>query len=452
MLALSPGAWTLVAAAVVAGCFVAARERPTGRNSLEMWMFSPAHRDLYRNSLGDDAEQVRFSLFGLYALRQRVMNGFFAGVRTADLVELERMLVGPVFSGPVEEVGLMDLTDRLREEGLLEEINGPSFSPWTSRGRVFGIPHDVHPVLLGYRADLIDAAGIDLSGVETWEDLGRALRPMTGDANGDGEPDRYALAFWPTQRDKVELLLLQGDGQMFDEHEFPTLDHPRNAELIARMVSWCVGPDRFAADVDDFTTASNMQKVEGYALCFLMPDWMCNIWKEQIPQLAGKSRLRELPAFEADGRHTSVWGGSMLGIPKTTHDPDAAWAIAKRLYLSDELARALYAKTDIVTPIRRHWSDPVFAEPDPFYCGQAKGLMYIEHAPDVPARTSSPLNRQAVYYLSDAAMGVLEYAERTETYDAASLEAEAVRQLSIVQGLLAEQAERNVFLGEGAAQ
>lgn len=414
-----------------------------------MWLFSSAHRDLYREALGPQ-EPVAFVLLGLHALRQRVMNGFFAGVETADLVELERQLVGPVFSGPIEHVGLMDLTDRLDAAGLLEEINPPSFSPWTKGGRVFGIPHDVHPVLLGYRRDLLDAAGVSLDGVETWEDLGRSLRPLQRDANGDGDPDRYTLAFWPTQRDKVELLLLQGGGQLFDADDFPSLDHPRNAHLIARMVSWCVGPDRFAADVDDFTTASNLQKVEGYALCFFMPDWMCNIWKEQIPQLSGKARLAPLPAFEPGGRRTSVWGGSMLGIPRTTRDPEAAWAMATTLYLSDELARQLYARTDIITPIRRHWSDPVYAQPDPFFGGQAKGLLYIEHAPGVPERTSSPLNRQAVFFVSDAAMGVLEFARRTETFDAVALEPEAARQLAAVQALLAEQARSNAFLTERA--
>ncbi len=91
---------------------------------------------------------------------------------------MERRAVARAFAGPIEAVGFVDLTDRLAKDGLLERINTPSFSPWSSRGRVFGLPHDVHPVMLGYRADIVEAAGIDVSKIETWDDFERIMRPL----------------------------------------------------------------------------------------------------------------------------------------------------------------------------------------------------------------------------------------------------------------------------------
>jgi arabinosaccharide transport system substrate-binding protein len=79
------------------------------------------------------------------------------------------------------------------------------------------------------------------------------MRPVMTDDDGDGEPDRYPLAFWPTDIDKVELLLLQGGGRLFDDEGAPDLASETNARLLARMVSWCVGPDRIAAEVPDFS-------------------------------------------------------------------------------------------------------------------------------------------------------------------------------------------------------
>jgi len=95
-----------------------------------------------------------------------------------------------------------------------------------------------------------------------------------------------------------------------------------------------------------------------------------------------------LRAWAPGGRRTTVWGGTMLGIARDAEDPDALWEFAKHLYLSDELARALYTEGQIITPVTEHWDDPVFDEPDPYFQGQAKGRLYIQAAPDVPRRSA----------------------------------------------------------------
>jgi len=74
------------------------------------------------------------------------------------------------FLGPLDRVGCLDLTDRIHAEELYERFNAPSFSPHTSRGRIFGLPHDVHPTVLAYRADLVEEAGVDVSEIETWKE------------------------------------------------------------------------------------------------------------------------------------------------------------------------------------------------------------------------------------------------------------------------------------------
>lgn len=418
---------------------------------LELWMFSPAHRDMYRPTLeswgnSPGQEDVTVSVLGVPALERRMMGGFFSGVPMADLIEVERAIIGPAFRGSLDSVGFVDLTDRLKDEGLLEQINAPSFGPWSSRGRIFGLPHDMHPVMLAYRADLTDAAGIDLSGVETWEEFGEAMRPMIRDTDGDGEVDHWPLAFWPTHEDNLEVLLLQGGGGLFDADGRLTMDSDQNAQLLARMVSWCVGPDRWCVDVFEFSNASNIQKIEGYSLSAFMPDWMCNIWKEQMPQLAGKVRLMPLPAFEPGGRRTSVRGGSMLGIVKSSSDIDQAWEFAKKLYLSDELARTLYTRTDIVTPIKSHWDDPIFDVPDPFFMGQPKGRMFIELAPQVPSRTSSPYYRSARLEFRNAAEGLREWSEKQGVYTAQGLLPRAQEILTERAAVIQRDVSRNVFI------
>jgi arabinosaccharide transport system substrate-binding protein len=450
---LSLGLWVMIGLmALSVGVLFKAR-RDSG-DAVVFWLFSPEHKLLYvpllEQAEGGMDRPLDMQLMSVAAIERRMMSGFFGGLPTADLIEVERAVVGRVFTGPLESVGFLDLTDRLRDEGLLDEINPPSFGPVTSRGRIFGLPHDVHPVLLAYRSDIVEAAGIDLSTVETWDDFFAAMAPLMKDNDGNGEPDRYALSFWPTQLDNIEVLLLQGGGTLFDEQDRPVIDTPRNAELLARMVSWCVGPDRVAVDVDDFSATGHQQRVDGYAIAYLAPDWMCGIWKMHVPRLAGTVKVMALPAFEPGGRRTSVRGGTVLGIPKDASDVDAAWEYAKMLYTSPEVARQMYELTDIISPVSSLWDDPVYHQPDPFFSGQAKGELYIEQAPHVPTRTSSPYNRQAVFLLRDAAVALSEFARREGVYDAQTLEAEAARLLAGVQARMVRVMERNAFSAVGS--
>lgn len=444
---LSAGVWVILLLFVASGVTLLLSARDADRQ-LRMWLFSPEHRVMYvptlegaRGGIGS----VDLSLMSIAALQSRMKSGFFGGLPTADLIEAERATVGQVFMGPVDAIGLRDLTPRLEAEGLLELFNPPSLSPWSVEGRVFGLPHDVHPVMLAYRADLTEAAGIDLAEAETWEEFFTLLEPMTADGDGDGRPDRYPLSFWYTQQDNIELLLLQGGGRLFDERGVPTLDDPRNARLVAEMVSWCVGPEPRALDIEEFTAAGHQARIEGRAIAYLCPDWMCSIWRMHVPQIGGKMKLMPLPAFEPGGRRTSVRGGTMLGFPRTSARFDEAWEVAKLLYTSPEVARRLYEEVDIVTPVRSLWDDPIYDTPDPFFMGQAKGRMFIELAPDIPPRSSSPYGQAAVFEVRDAATNLARWAQTQRVHDAASLEPQARALLERAQANVARRMSRNAF-------
>ena len=114
--------------------------------------------------------RVHILLLSGNVLQRRLLSGFLSGTPLPDLVEAYVQIVAQAFKGPLEDVGFVDLTDMVRAEGLTSR-SMRRLLPWTSRGRIFGLPHDVHPVLLAYRADLVEAAGIDVAAIETWDDL-----------------------------------------------------------------------------------------------------------------------------------------------------------------------------------------------------------------------------------------------------------------------------------------
>lgn len=449
---LSVGVWVILALLILSAAALVLTDRSDSRDdrALSMWVFSPEHKLMYdpiaaRTSKTDAPLDI--SIMSIAAIQSRMMSGFFGGLPTADLIEVERATIGQVFMGPTEAIGFTDLTPLLESEGLLDQINPPSLSPWSTDGRVFGLPHDVHPVMLAYRADITESAGIDLTQAQTWDEYFDMLRPLMRDDDNDGRIDHYPLAAWYTQPDTIELLMLQGDGALFDPDGVPTIDSDRNAQLLARIVSWCLPDGRVAVDIEEFSAAGHQARVDGVSIGNLCPDWMCSIWRMHVPGLDGKLKLMPLPAFEPGGRRTSVRGGTMLGIPTTTEHPDEAWTYAKTLYTSPDVARELYTLVDIITPVRSLWDDPVYDQPDPYFMGQPKGRMFIELAPMIPIRTSSPYNRAAVLEVRDAAIALVDWAQ-SRGYgfnDVESIEPRAKQLLERAQINVVRMMSRNAF-------
>lgn len=417
-----------------------------------MWTFAERHYEWYPPIIEEwnqthDGPPVEIELIGLDALKRRTMSGFMAGAPTAELIEFEIRMIGPILAGPVDAVGFTDLTDRLREENLFERINTPSFTPWMKDGRAFGVPHDVHPVMLAYRADIVEAAGIDVSQIETWDDFERVLGPLMVDEDGDGRADRHLISFWHTHTETLWVLLLQAGGGLFDETGTPILNHDANARVLARLAAWTTGPNQVAFDAMEFSAAGNQFFRTGKVLSALAPDWMCNVWKNDIPELSGKLKLMPVPAWEPGGRRTSVRGGTMIGIPKTAEDPEAAWAFIQHLYLDRDIAVKTYRVGDIITPVRAFWDDPVYDAPDPYFMNQRKGRDYIALADQIPLRSSSPFDGLALLRVRDALVALRRYAQANGIVDPAELEARASELLDEAQAEMKRKVDRNVFVG-----
>jgi arabinosaccharide transport system substrate-binding protein len=453
--------------AVAAGLFAAVRgvEVSNGRT---FWLFAGAHHRMYvpimeswnaKAATDTSMDRVEMKLLSYNALERRMLSSFYTGTPSADLIEVERKIAGNAFKGPLEQVGFVDLTDRLEREGLLDEINAPSFGPWTSRGRIFGLPHDVHPVMLGYRADLVEAAGLDMSGIETWDDFIRVLKPLQKDLDGDGVLDRFLINMWPNNADHLEVLILQAGGAFFDDADRCVIASEVNADVLATIAWWCVGPDPVAADAPNFSLAGNQKKADGYVVSSLFPDWMCDIWRNEIPTLSGKMKMMPIPAWRKGGLRTSVWGGTMLGIPRAgaaatggEAEFERLWTFAKHLYLSKELAKELWRSGSIITPVRKHWADPVYDEPQAYFSGQATGRLFIEQAPSIPARSSNPYNTIAMQRTQAALETLAKDLANNKGMTREAVRLRAAEVLGIAQRYVEGQIERNVFLSESVKE
>lgn len=351
---------------------------------------------------------VQVQFVNYRSLESRMQNAILSGSEIPDLTELPFGTLGFFTRGPHEDIGFEDLTDRVEQEKLSERLVHSRFAGWTARGRIYGLPHDVHPVMLTYRADVIEELGIDVSSIETWDDFAEMGRKITKDLDGDGIPDRYALDMHTIGGDTLRMLIYQRGGTLFDENANVTFD----SEVVAKTIEWYIeqmhGPHRIGYDAGWGQTQMKAM-TDGLVLFYWTPDWRSYYFADEGPHLAGKIKAMPLPAWEKGGRRTSTWGGTGVAISKKSKHPELAWELAKYLYFEKSQLGKRFLETNIIPPNKDAWDLPEFDQPNSFYSGQKLGRLYAELAQDVPPVYVSALQRLGESKVDQAYAGSVEH-------------------------------------------
>lgn len=363
--------------------------RPSpGTKKVTFWVFAKVHYEAYRKALpafeaAHPGIQVDLQLVSNDGLAARLQNAFLADLDVPDMVEIEISSSGTFFRGPLKDVGFADLTDRIHQTGLWDKMVHARFAPYTNRGRIFGLPHDVHPVQLAYRRDLVEAAGIDVNKIQTWDDFIRVARKLTK------RNERYMIELSDSATDNIETCLFQRGGGYFDPQGQCILDNDIAVNTLCWYVPLVAGPHPIGNNLGGGQVLTKAVE-DGYILFLIAPDWRSKSFEKDMPRLAGKMALMPLPAVTPGGRRTSTWGGTMLGITRRCKQPDLAWQLAMHLYLDKPQLAERFRQTNILPAMQDAWNQPAFHEPDPYYSNQPLGDTYTRLAPQVPFQYTSP--------------------------------------------------------------
>jgi len=240
-------------------------------------------------------------------------------------------------------------------------------SLWTTRGHVFALPHDVHPVMLAYRADLVEQLGIDVETLKTWDDFTAAGRRVTADLDGDGALDRFMIDLQSGGSDYLMVLLLQRGIGLFDEQGELTFNQPATLDTLIWYLHQYYGEGRIAYDCGWGQPLAKAMS-DGLVLFYIVPDWRAHLLEMESPKVSGKMKLMPLPAWEPGGRRTSVWGGSGLAVTKRGRDPELAWQFARQLYFDRAELGKRFADTSILPALKDAWALPLVRPMSAAFC------------------------------------------------------------------------------------
>src|SRR4051812_17553146 len=321
---------------VIAGLslFVAASSGFKGERTPDLIFatFEKNHAAAYQAALPAFEKQynckVQIQVVDQKALQNRLQSALLVGADVPDMCELLDGTMGMFARGPIEDVGFVDLTSRVHETGLYDRLVTSRFSKWSSRGHIFALPHDLHPVMLLYRRDLIEQLGIDVTRLTTWDQFTHVGREVVKNSTDkDGVVGHYMIDLQSDGSDYIRVLLLQHGGRMFDDYGACCFDNDLTAGVVCWYVKQNTGKDRIGFPAGWGQTLSRAM-IDGLCLFYVCPDWRTMQITADIPSLSGQLALMPLPAWEAGGRRTSTWGGTGLALTRRCRNPDLAWKLA----------------------------------------------------------------------------------------------------------------------------
>ena len=253
----------------------------------------------------------------------------------------------------------------------------------TCGGHIYGLPHDVHPVVLIYNDTLWKKAGVDLAEIATWDEFFAAARKLTAKKE-NGKPLHYALPSGDNGFGDTMFMIWQQTGaDILDREGRPQFTHFRFKMFLSKWLYW-----RESGVFTNWDWGNFGALLKNGTLCaYISPDW----WMSQVNAAAEDGtyewRVRELPLYAGgNNARTSSWGGTFIAIPTTAEDPERVFRIIEDIQYGDpELAVIRYETGGMVAPQTGAWNDPVFHQPDPRFGGQKLGEIQTRNAMNMPS-------------------------------------------------------------------
>ncbi len=259
----------------------------------------------------------------------------------------------------------LDMNDFMPENW--ESTVDPSKIPtsYDSEGKLVGVPWDSGPVVMFYRADMFEEAGIDPESIETYDDYiaaGKILQEKL--------PGVKMLGFGYTADDAIWRTLMVQNGTYYLNSEGEITINSDKALEAMTVIKKLVDEGIVLNTVNwDGTVRANKS---GRIASYITGGWYANALRDQMKEHFGKFRAMRIPAFEAGGIRASSLGGSVLAI--TAADPikrAASWAFIETALMTTEGQLIMSAGDRALFPSYLPvYETQEFLQPDPYFGNQ----------------------------------------------------------------------------------
>lgn len=295
----------------------------------------------------------------------------------------------------------------------------------TMGNRIYGIPWDSGPVVMFYRRDLYQQAGIDPGKIETWDDFIAAGKRMLQATGG-----KVKMATIANGQDDEWFRMLANQNSCFyfnNQGTAVTVNQPgcvRALDTIKKLVD--AGVVAFGG------WNEQIQYIKAGTVAGAMYGaWYEGTIRTNAPDQAGKWGVYLMPASQKGGVRAANIGGSALAIPASSKNKEAAWAFVKHALATAEGQITMLKQYGLVPSYLPALNDPYVKQPQPYWGNQPIWQLILSTLGKVPPARGTQYFQEARQIMTAIQADFLagKYKTAKEALDAAA------RQISQATGL-----------------
>lgn len=377
--------------------------KPTGGDggqkkvSLIAWNLSPLQTDwlkvnekTFNESQKDYQITVEATTFPGRELAEKIIGTFVANSGSPDYPFIQEWDFTKYIRGGYIDSHLVNLGAKMSAQEMKDAFYEEN---WSWKGKTYGLNIDMSLSIYYYREDVFKEIGESPEKWETYDDFVKAGQNLKQKKNA------FMTALDTAGWNQYLILAYQNGGGWFSKDGKNVLDSQENIQALQFWLDM-VKKTQIAWPTGQFygpgtTEAHKASQVVG----MLIPDWYHNQYLvNQLPDQAGKWRIRPLPRFASGGARTAHRGGTAMTIAKSAKEQDAAWAFMRQLFLDMKGATSRFTSPLGQFPsYAPAWkAAEVLDFAPPFFGGQKINSVLAEIAPECPDYYAHPFKTEAL--------------------------------------------------------
>jgi arabinosaccharide transport system substrate-binding protein len=342
---------------------------PADAVELTFWTFVDRHATFFESRAAawneenpDRPVTINPSVVEYNQMHDNLTAALLAGTGAPDIVDIE---IGKFANYVKGDLHLLDMTAEI--EPYVADLVETRLAPYEFDGKRLAADYHLGAFLAFYNKEIMDAAGVNVDDIKTWDDYIEAGKQVTKEGVTMAAIDVNGPM-------SVRGLMLQNGGGVYDADGTLIIDSPENVEALQLVADMVVTHKIAAASPggNNGTPEFYQAMADGQFASLWMPQWYMTRFPDNMAGLEGKMVVRPMPLFEEGGFTTTMGGGT--GTAVTDQTPEAEQQLAKDFVTYAKLTKE--GQTAIWTdlgfdPYRNDvYDDPALQEPDPYFSNE----------------------------------------------------------------------------------
>jgi arabinosaccharide transport system substrate-binding protein len=282
---------------------------------LTLWVFVDRHglfmqhqAERWNEANPDRPINLTYEQIDYTQMHDNLLASLLVGTGAPDLADVEIKKFATFTKGDIQFIPLDDAIDPYREDIIQSRL-----APYTANGHNYGIDYHLGSFVMYYNTAILEAAGVDVDSIVTWDDYIEAGQQVTQDTDGDGTPDVYMASVETTDIFSAYALMLMMGGGVYNADGEIILDSPENAAALQFLqdLVHVHGIARGASGGGHHAPDHFVDLTEGRIASLWMPQWYMTRFPDNMSSaLADVEVVRPMPIFEEGGYTTTMGGGT----------------------------------------------------------------------------------------------------------------------------------------------